>query len=101
MRRTLDSLSAKRKPSGNGLGAINGDLREADSWPEVVSHLAATYSVSMLLLASDDQSERLARSTAAQHPPQQGLLLKLLLCRAVYGLTLRKGRSGMLRRQTR
>jgi hypothetical protein len=50
----------------------------------------------MLLLASDDQSERLARSTA-QQPPQQDLLLALSFCRAVCGLTFRKGRSGMLR----
>jgi hypothetical protein len=34
----------------------------------------------------------------AQQPPQQDLLLALSFCRAVYGLTFRKGRSGMLRR---
>jgi hypothetical protein len=37
--------------------------------------------------------------TTAQHPPQQDLLLALSFCRAVYGLTFRKGRSGMLRRK--
>jgi hypothetical protein len=36
--------------------------------------------------------------TTAQQPPQQDLLLALSFCRAVYGLTFRKGRSGMLRR---
>jgi hypothetical protein len=36
--------------------------------------------------------------TTAQQPPQQDFLLALSFCRAVYGLTFRKGRSGMLRR---
>lgn len=35
---------------------------------------------------------------AARQPRQQDLLLALSFCRAVYGLTFRKGRSGMLRR---
>ena len=36
--------------------------------------------------------------TTAKQPPQQDLLRALSFCRAVYGLTFRKGRSGMLRR---
>src|SRR5271170_3237638 len=35
--------------------------------------------------------------TTAQQLPQQDLLLTLLFCRAVLGLTFRKGRSGGLR----
>jgi len=38
--------------------------------------------------------------TTAQRPPQQDLLLALSFRRAVYELTFRKGRSGMLRRNS-
>ena len=51
-------------------------------------------------MCTDKHSSRNAAhvGTTAQQPPQQDLLLALSFCRAVYGLTFRKGRSGMLRR---
>jgi len=55
-----------------------------------------------ILALQSKYADKTSRNTAhvrttAQQPPQQDLLLALSLCRAVYGLTFRNGRSGMLR----
>jgi hypothetical protein len=60
-----------------------------------------TTATSMLVDTDGILGMRTSRNTAhvgttAQQPPQQDLLLALSFCRAVYGLTFRKGRSGML-----
>jgi hypothetical protein len=56
-----------------------------------------------ILALQSKYADKTSRNTAhvgttAQQPPQQDLLLALSFCRAVYGLTFRNGRSGMLRR---
>jgi len=50
-------------------------------------------------MCADKTSRNTAHvGTTAQQPTQQDLLLALSFCRAVYRLTFRKGRWGMLRR---